>query len=131
MAHLPQTVLNIPKQPGMQDAISEILKIAHEAAPAKKLSDREYLISQYYQYHIRFSSIKNCSPNAKVLDIGCGAGGLGHWKNYLLPKRNDIHITGIDLYKPIEKTELNAFFKVNLDEETIAVSRSTLSILFS
>ncbi|MEO7801837.1 MAG: class I SAM-dependent methyltransferase [Ginsengibacter sp.] len=114
----------------MQDAISEILKIANEVHPANKLSDRESLVSQYYQYHPRLSSIKNCSPDAKVLDIGCGSGRLGYWKNYLLPKRNDIYITGIDLYTPVEKTALDAFFKVNLDEEILPFPDKSFDFIF-
>ncbi len=114
----------------MKDTIAEILKIAKEVVPEEKTSDREYLISQYYQYHPRFSSIKNCSPNSKVLDVGCGAGGLGHWKNYLFPKRNDVHITGIDLYTPTQKTTLDAFFKVNLDEEKLPFPDKSFNFVF-
>jgi SAM-dependent methyltransferase len=88
-----------------------------EIAPAFANAKREELIDTYWRSHPRFSFFKGTPPNAVILDIGTGTGGLAFWREYLEPRRSDIRLFGIDLAEPVSRSLYDRFAVVNLDNE--------------
>ena len=64
----------------------------------RKSFDRDYLITLWWALHPRFKFIKTLIPNAKLLDVGAGPGGLIYWKQYIYD-RSDIKFFAVDLHK--------------------------------
>ncbi len=60
---------------------------------------RDDLIETYWSFHPRYIFLKSSPLGAKFLDVGCGDGGLTHWKQWRKPFRNDISMFGTDIYK--------------------------------
>src|SRR5260221_14038111 len=59
--------------------------------------DPDELIREYWQNHPRFSFLKMTVPGCRLLDVGSNDGGLSFWKEYGVPVRRDIRMSGLDL----------------------------------
>ena len=77
---------------------------------------KERLIEWYWRVHPRFNFFKSVVPNARVLDLGAGKGGLPLWRQFLAPDRSDIHLFGIDLVKPLTAALYDDFRVADLNE---------------
>jgi SAM-dependent methyltransferase len=77
---------------------------------------KEQLIEWYWRVHPRFNFFKSVVPNARVLDVGAGSGGLPFWRQFLAPDRSDIRLFGTDLVKPLTASLYDDFRVANLDE---------------
>ena len=74
------------------------------------------LIEWYWRVHPRFTFFKSVVPNARVLDVGAGSGGLPFWRQFLDPDRSDIHMFGTDLVKPLTASLYDDFRIADLNE---------------
>lgn len=54
-------------------------------------------ISHYWREHPRFHFFKGIVCGGHLLDSGCGSGGLAFWRNFAMPQRSDMRISGVDL----------------------------------
>jgi SAM-dependent methyltransferase len=55
------------------------------------------LLETFNQLHPRTLFFKNLPPDARMLDCGAGDGSMAHFKEWLVPKRPDISLTGLSL----------------------------------
>lgn len=76
---------------------------------------RDQLIEWYWRAHPRFHFFKSVAPNARVLDVGAGSGGLPFWRQYLAPDRSDVHLFGVDLVRPPTASLYDDFRAVDLN----------------
>ncbi len=60
-------------------------------------TNRDELITNYWQHHPRFRFLKMCPLNSRFFDIGAGSGGMSFWKDWQTPVRLDIEMHGCDL----------------------------------
>ena len=91
---------------------------------------RDSLIELYWQYHQRFKSIKTLPiSNGSVLDIGSGSGGLFFWKDYMLPNRNDLKMTAVDLQKGEHFDRYEKYVILNLDDKTLPFDNESFDFL--
>jgi SAM-dependent methyltransferase len=77
---------------------------------------KEQLIEWYWRVHPRFNFFKSVVPNARVLDVGAGSGGLPFWRQFLAPDRSDIRLFGTDLVKPLTASLYDDFRVADLNE---------------
>ena len=77
---------------------------------------KERLIEWYWRVHPRFNFFKSVVPNARVLDVGAGSGGLPFWRQFLDPDRSDIHLFGIDLARPLTASLYDDFRVADLND---------------
>src|SRR5215468_8166824 len=54
--------------------------------PGLETATRDQLLEWYWRSHPRFCFFKGAPPNAWVLDLGAGGGGLPFWREYLDPR---------------------------------------------
>jgi hypothetical protein len=55
-------------------------------------SDRTRLLQIYWQLHPRVVFFHGLAPNARVLDVGAGNGGMVHARQVYFPDRSDMHM---------------------------------------
>jgi len=77
------------------------------------------LIQMYWNAHPRYRFLKFAPASARFLDIGAGNGGLGHWKKWGSPIREDLRMYGIDLKVGEFATLYENFEALNLDENKL------------
>src|SRR5882672_1725504 len=77
---------------------------------------KEQLIEWYWRVHPRFNFFKSVVPNARVLDVGAGSGGLPFWRQFLAPDRSDVRLFGTDLVKPLNASLYDDFRIADLNE---------------
>ncbi len=81
------------------------------------LTDAE-LGAQFWQHHPRFRFLKNAPCDARVLDVGAGAGTLARWKTWQEPDRSDLLLYGVDLAEGGDDADLYEDWEIcNLDTE--------------
>ena len=98
--------------------------IDFDALKSCQVEDRNQLLMWYWSHHPRFRFLKSVRPDANVVDIGAGGGGLVTWKDWLTPVRNDLNIYAVDLQKA-ELFEKYAGYQIsNLDDEPLKFAPS-------
>jgi SAM-dependent methyltransferase len=83
--------------------------------PRLRNVSRDQLVEWYWRMHPRFNFFKGVPPDAQVLDIGAGGGGLPFWRGYLAPNRSDVKLYGVDLVEPLTKTLYEEFQVADLN----------------
>jgi ubiquinone/menaquinone biosynthesis C-methylase UbiE len=92
--------------------------------------NRDSLIQLYWQYNQRFKMFKTFSkPEGSILDIGAGSGGLVFWKDYLLPHRKDLKMTGIDLQKGQFFDRYDRYEILNLDQKDLPFENNSFDFI--
>jgi SAM-dependent methyltransferase len=76
---------------------------------------RSELIECYWRSHPRFLFFKGVPPEATLLDVGCGSGGLALWRDWLKPDRTDIRLFGADLEPGEHTSRYEDVWKGDLD----------------
>ena len=69
------------------------------------------------------------APNANMLDIGSGSGGLFYWKEYQLPLRVDMKMTALDLQKGEHFDKYDNYALFNLDEGNIPLAANSFDFI--
>jgi len=82
-------------------------------------ADKTVLCDLYWQRHPRFRFLKSVPPRARMLDVGCGSGGVSFWLRYLSPLRDDIELHGIDIAKGEHAHLLASFSRVDLNTDPL------------
>ncbi len=93
--------------------------IDFDALRSQAVLDRNTLLTWYWNYHPRLRFLKALRPEAKVIDVGAGGGGLITWKEWLEPVRNDLKLYAVDMIKSDLFEHYTGYLICNLDEEVM------------
>ena len=103
--------------PAYSGSNADVVRFELPALPRSlAAATRQQLVDSYWRLHPRFVFFKGVPPNASLLDVGAGSGGLAFWREHLDPQRTDISLYGIDLNVPITRNLYADFAIANLDE---------------
>ena len=94
-------------------------------------ADKAVLCDMYWQRHPRFRFLKSVKPNANMLDVGCGSGGLSYWLSYLFPDRADIQLHGVDIAEGEHSHRLASFSLVDLNSGSLPFGAESLQAAMS
>lgn len=81
-----------------------------------KYTTKVQLLYLYWTFHPRFRFFKTLPLNSRLLDIGAASGGLSFWKEWELPKRDDIEMYGLDLSRGEFFDQYKDFQILDLDD---------------
>ncbi|MDR3537324.1 MAG: class I SAM-dependent methyltransferase [Acetobacteraceae bacterium] len=77
--------------------------------------DDEAVEALFWTFHPRFRFFKTLPPEARLLDIGAGGGGLHFWREWGPPPRPDIALFGVDRQPGEHAARYAAWAAVDLD----------------
>ncbi len=97
--------------------------IDFDALRSQPVTDRQSLIAWYWSAHPRFRFLKCVPPDAKILDVGAGGGGLVLWKEWLEPRRPDLMLYAVDQQKAELFDRYTGYQICNLDQERLQFER--------
>jgi SAM-dependent methyltransferase len=69
----------------------------------------------FWSFHPRFRFFKTLRPEARLLDIGAGSGGLQFWRDWGPPPRPDIALYGVDREQGSYAARYEGWEAVDLD----------------
>lgn len=100
-------------------AILDTIKRSIDSAANFPLVERPELASAYWLNHPRFQTLKHTVYRGTVLDLGAGPGGMISWKQYLLPKRDDLSIYALDIKEHPSYKDYQGYRVCNIDKESV------------
>ncbi len=83
--------------------------------PSLLALSNEAVEALFWSFHPRFRFFKTLRPQARLLDVGAGSGGLHFWRDWCPPARPDIAMFGVDQQRGEHAGRYEAWSTVDLD----------------